>query len=166
VTARVLVAGVGNVFLGDDAFGVEVARRLSAGPLPAGVEVADYGIRGLHLALRLLDAPDLLVVADATPRGGPPGTLYVIEPDVEAGARPPADGHGMDVPAVLAAVRAMGGALPRVRIVGCEPATVEERMGLSPPVAAAIDPAVKLLRSILERELATAAAPAAEEAAP
>lgn len=79
--ARTLVAGVGNIFLGDDGFGVEVARRLAAEPLPEQVEVADIGVRGVHLAYQLLDGYDTLVLVDATTRGGAPGTLYLIEPD-------------------------------------------------------------------------------------
>jgi hydrogenase maturation protease len=164
VTARVLVAGVGNVFLGDDGFGVEVARRLADEGLAEGVEVADYGIRGVHLAFRLLDPPALLVVADTVSRGGPAGTLYVLEPDVEEGGAP-ADAHGMNLPAVLASVRAMGGALPPVRIVGCEPAVLDERMGLSPAVAQAVEPALSLVRARVARGLA-GAADAKEEASP
>jgi hydrogenase maturation protease len=145
---NVLVAGVGNVFLGDDGFGGEVARRLAREALPAGVEVADFGIRGIHLAYRLLEPVSLLVVADLARRGGPPGTLYVIEPDL--GALPPggADAHGFDLPSVFAAVKDLGGRLPPVRIVGCEPASVDEGMGLSPPVEAAVGPAVALVREI------------------
>ena len=159
ITRRVLVAGVGNVFFGDDGFGVEVARRHAAERLPDEVEVADYGIRGIHLAYRLLERPDLLVVADALPRGEAPGTVYVVEPDLAAGPdEAAADAHGMSLPAVFAAVRAMGGALPRVRIVGCEPADVGEGMGLSPAVAAVADGAVSLLRGLVEAELKTAEA--------
>jgi hydrogenase maturation protease len=172
MSARVLVAGVGNVFLGDDGFGVEVARRLAAEGLP-GVEVEDFGIRGLHLAFRLLDPPALLVVADAVARGGPAGTLYVLEPDPPvdgdpaAGAAEATDGHGMHLPAVLAAARAMGAAPPRaVRIVGCEPADLGERMGLSAAVAAAVEPAVALVRSLAEEELGTTARDTVEEAVP
>lgn len=153
MSVRVLVACIGNVFLGDDGFGVEVARRLARAPLPATAEVVDYGIRGLHLAYRLLEPVDLLVVVDIVSRGGAPGTIHLIEPElggdgVCAGA---AEAHGMTVPAVFAAVQAMGGALPRVLLVGCEPAALDERMALSPPVAAAVDRAVELLHRILER---------------
>jgi hydrogenase maturation protease len=81
VSPRILVAGVGNVFRGDDGFGVAVARRLAHEPLPPGVELRDYGVRGVHLAYELLDGYDLLVLVDAVTRGSPPGTLYVIEPD-------------------------------------------------------------------------------------
>jgi hydrogenase maturation protease len=153
----VVVAGVGNVFLGDDGFGAEVARRLARQPLPAGLEVTDYGIRGLHLAYRLLDPVSLLVVADVARRGGAPGTLYVIEPDVEALAPGTADGHAFDLAAVFSAVRSMGGELPRIRIVACEPASLGERIGLSAPVEAAVEPALRLVRELVEREAATAA---------
>jgi len=153
---RALVAGVGNVFLGDDGFGVEVVRSLVGATLPAGVRVQDYGIRGLHLAYDLLDAPDLLVVVDITSRGGAPGTLYVLEPDPDAIERTLADGHGMDLGAVFAQVRQLGGRLPRTRILGCEPATVAEGIGLSEPVRRAIEPAVALVFDVLYRELAHA----------
>jgi hydrogenase maturation protease len=166
VSERVLVAGVGNVFLGDDGFGVEVVRRLGAEALPDGVAVADYGIRGLHLAFRLLVPLDLLVAVDAAPRGGAPGTLYLIEPDLGEGQESAGEAHGMSLPAVLATARMMGGVLPRVAVVGCEPADVAERMGLSPAVAAAVEPALAMVRSLIHRELTTAAAQAAREAGP
>jgi hydrogenase maturation protease len=159
-----LVAGVGNVFFGDDGFGVEVSRRLSAEPLPPGVEVADFGIRGLHLAYRLLEPLRALVIVDAVPRGGPAGTLYVLEPDADGDPEEAPDAHGMSLPAVFAAVRALGGALPRTRIVGCEPASVEERMGLSAAVEAAVRPAMRIVREVLEREVTSAAPGAAREA--
>ncbi|MGH3344279.1 MAG: hydrogenase maturation protease [Carbonactinosporaceae bacterium] len=151
---RVLVAGVGNVFLGDDGFGVEVAQRLAAEPLPEGVEVADFGIRGVHLAYQLLDGYDLLILVDAVTRGEEPGTVYVIEPDlgaVEPAGRdaPPVDAHGMAPDAVLALLKTFGGSVRRALVVACEPADVEERMGLSPPVAGAVDRAVGAVRELL-----------------
>ncbi len=153
MSAPILVAGVGNVLLGDDGFGVEVVRRLSAEPLPPDVEVADFGIGGLHLAFRLLDPLRLLVIVDLAPAGGAPGSLYVLEPEVEAAAPDGAgDAHGMHVAAVLAAARAMGATLPPIRIVGCEPLEVEEGIGLSPPVAAAVGPAAALVRELVERD--------------
>jgi len=166
VSERVLVAGVGNVFLGDDGFGVEVVRRLGAEALPDGVGVADYGIRGLHLAFRLLEPLDLLVAVDASPRGGAPGTLYLIEPELDEGEECPGEAHGMSLTAVFATARMMGGVLPRVAVVGCEPADLEERMGLSPAVAAAVEPALAMVRSLVHRELTSAAAEAAREARP
>jgi hydrogenase maturation protease len=150
---RVLVAGVGNIFLGDDAFGVEVAHRLTGERLPAGVRVADFGIRSLHLAYELLDgAYDLTILIDASVRGNRPGTLYVIEPDTGERNQPAADGHSMNPDSVFAAVRALGGTPGRVLIVGCEPSSVEEGMGLSAEVAAAAGEAVGLVRELLARE--------------
>lgn len=152
MSARILVACVGNVFFGDDGFGVEVARVLSRAQLPAGVVLRDVGIRGLHLAYELLDPPGLLVVVDALPRGGVPGTVYVLEPDLDEVLPGGADAHSVDLPSVFAMVRAMGGALPRVLVVGCEPEDVREGMGLSLPVEQAVAGAVALVEEILQRE--------------
>jgi hydrogenase maturation protease len=152
----ILVAGIGNIFLGDDGWGVEVVRRLASRPLPEGVRVADFGIRGVHLAFELLEHPDeTTVLVDITPRGGEPGTVYLIEPDLEAlagYATGPADAHGMTPDAVFALLRSMGGTPGRVWIVGCEPLTTEEEMGLSPPVEGAVDEAVMLILDLIERE--------------
>jgi len=158
VTGRVLVAGVGNLFLGDDGFGPEAARRLSARPLPDGVEVVDYGIRGMHLAYDLLAGYDTLVIVDAVPRGGRPGDVVVLEVGEEDLAGPSGDSgdfdaHGMEPTAMLASLGALGGRLPRTFVVGCEPADVAERIGLSPPVAAAVDRAVELVTGLLEKEV-------------
>lgn len=152
---RILVAGVGNVFFGDDGFGVAVARRLAAERLPAGTRVSDFGIRGVHLAYELLEPIDLLIVVDLAARGGSPGTLYVIEPEVDRADPPVAvDGaHGMDVCAVFASVRALGGTLPRVVIVGCEPACLDPRMALSPEVEGAVPGAIQLVHELAQREL-------------
>ncbi len=151
---RILIAGIGNIFLGDDAFGVEVANRLSTEDFPPEVRVADFGIRGLHLAYELLDGDyDTTILLDATPRGGKPGTVYLIEPDLSAEGPPvPADAHAMNPEAVFAAMRTLGGQPGRVLIVGCEPSCVEEGMGLSDPVAGAIGEAVRLVRKVVERE--------------
>src|SRR3954469_15120267 len=152
----VLVAGIGNIFLGDDGFGVEVVRRLSSRPLPAGVRVVDFGIRGVHLAFELLEHPDdVTILVDITPRGGEPGTVYLIEPDLEtlaAYAPGPADAHSMTPDAVFALLRSLGGTPGRVWIVGCEPLSLDEEMGLSPPVERAVDEAVGLILEVLERE--------------
>jgi hydrogenase maturation protease len=149
----VLVAGVGNIFLGDDGFGVEVARRLAAADLGPDVKVADFGIRGVHLAYELLDGYDLVILIDAAPRGDPPGTLYVIEPEEPAAPDPdevpPLDAHGMDPGAVLALLGVLGGHVDRLLVVGCEPAVVEEGMTLSPAVEAAVDPAVSLVQDLI-----------------
>jgi hydrogenase maturation protease len=155
---RVLVAGVGNVFLGDDGFGVEVARRLAGEPMPEGVRVADFGIRGVHLAYELLDGYRTAILVDAVPRGGEPGTVYVIEPDMLAaggdgdhGDHTLLDAHGMEPEAVLSMLRTLGGADVEVLIVGCEPAEVEERIGLSEPVAGSVDQAVAVVRELVDK---------------
>jgi hydrogenase maturation protease len=160
IAHRILVAGIGNVFLGDDGFGVALADRLGRRELPAGVHVVDYGIRGMDLAYALHDGWDAVLLLDATPRGQAPGTLYVIEPDpAQAGGA--FDAHGMNPLAVLALARALGGPLPRILVVGCEPETVmrgdEEDVvaAISEPVRAALDEGVALVESLL-RDLTTA----------
>jgi hydrogenase maturation protease len=151
--SRVLIAGIGNVFLGDDGFGVAVAKRLERELLPEGTRVVDFGIRGVHLAFDLLTPPDLLVLVDATSRRGEPGTLYVVDPEVDNDAEPTSpDAHSMDPRTVFMAVRQMGGTLPRTRIVGCEPADLSEGMCLSDPVQQAIEPAVEMIRRLIESE--------------
>ena len=156
---RVLVAGIGNVFLGDDGFGVALAGRLAKRELPPGVEVVDFGIRGMDLALAMQDDYAAVVLLDATPRGERPGTLYLIEPELPAEDTAP-DAHGMDPVKVLALARAMGGTPPRTLVVGCEPAThmgedsEEIVAALSEPVRAALDEGVRLVESLLQ-ELTT-----------
>lgn len=148
--SRVLVAGIGNVFRGDDGFGSAVAKRLEQESFADGVEVADYGIRGVHLAYQLLEGYDLLVLVDAVPRGDLPGTVYVIEPDpVTDGTGSPVDGHDMSPELVLGLLPKLGGSVGRVLIVGCEPATAEPGMELSAPVEAAIDEAAARVRDII-----------------
>lgn len=151
---RVLVAGVGNIFLGDDGFGVEVAQRLELEPLPEWVRVADFGIRGIHLAYELMDKQyELTLLVDATPRGGAPGTVYLIEPDLASlPASAPADAHGMNPEAVFAVLRTLGGAPGRVLIVGCEPVETREVIGLSATVTRAVDRAVQLVKDVIEKE--------------
>jgi hydrogenase maturation protease len=154
---RILVAGIGNVFLGDDGFGVALADRLARRTLPAGVEVVDFGIRGMDLAFAMQDGYDAVVLLDATPRGEPPGTLYVIEADLDPETRPAVDGHGLDPVSVIALVRAWGATPPRTFVVGCEPQTQIRAdrddlfAQLSEPVLAALDPAVKLVESLLAK---------------
>jgi hydrogenase maturation protease len=151
---RVLVAGIGNVFLGDDGFGVALAARIARRELPEGVDVVDFGIRGMDLALALLDGYDAAVLLDATPRGEPPGTLYVIEPEAGGDAVPEA--HAMDPVTVLALARAMGGTPPRMLVVGCEPQTrmsagdEEIVAAISEPVRAALDEAERLVGTVLD----------------
>jgi hydrogenase maturation protease len=155
----VLVAGIGNVFLGDDGFGVEVVRRLATTTLPAGVDVADYGIRGVHLAFDLAGGPhDALVLVDAVPLDEPPGTLAVLEVPLDgAPARGASvDGHSITPVAVLDLLRTLGGSLRRAVVVGCRPAVLAEGIGLSPPVQAAVDPAVRLVADVVPDLLDTA----------
>jgi hydrogenase maturation protease len=151
-TARVLVAGIGNLFLGDDGFGPEVVRQLAAGDaLPRAVRVTDYGIRGMHLAYDLLDPYDAVVLVDALPGESAPGRVEVFEVaanDVDGGEL---DAHGMDPVAVLAGVRKLGGTLPPTYIVGCRVADVDDGIGLSPPVAAAVPEAVAAVRELVGR---------------
>ena len=145
---RILVAGVGNIFFGDDGFGVEVSRRLSERALPEGVQVKDFGIRGLDLTYALLDGWDAAILVDALPRGGDPGTLYVLDPAADA-VPPVLDPHAMHPARVLAMARELGGTPPILRVVGCEPGAAEEmQMGLSPAVAAAVDPACTLVEQL------------------
>jgi hydrogenase maturation protease len=150
---RVLVAGIGNIFLGDDGFGVETVRALSTRPLPGHVEAADIGVRGVHLAYRLLDGYDTVILVDATGRGAEPGTLHVIEPEV-TGAPAAPDGHRMTPDAVLALLGtlcASTGEQPprRTLVVGCEPARLDEGIGLSPAVSEAVPRAVRLIEELL-----------------
>lgn len=148
-----LVAGIGNIFLGDDAFGVELAALLRAEELPEDVQVADYGIAGMHLAYDLLEiAPDTTILLDAIPRGGDPGTLYLLEidsDDIPEADEAGVEAHGMQPDAVLTMVRNLGGSPGRTLLVGCEPATTEEHMGLSEPVAAALAQAVVMVKDVL-----------------
>jgi hydrogenase maturation protease len=159
---RVLVACVGNIFLGDDAFGVEVAKRLALRPRPDEVRVTDFGIRGFDLALALLDDFEAVILVDATRRGGRPGTLYLLEHEMSeafasADPLPTVDTHSMDPLKVLRLVEALGGRVRRLLVVGCEPAEIsteqEMEMGLSDPVRAVLDEAVSLIQSVVERIL-------------
>jgi hydrogenase maturation protease len=160
VSDHTLVAGIGNVFLSDDAFGVEVAQRLADRPLPEGVRAEDYGIRGIHLAYELLDGYDTLVLIDAVPIGQPPGTLAVIEPEVDAdSAIAMVDAHTMSPDVVLATLARLGGSVGRILIVGCQPADLREGIGLSPAVAAVVDDAADLCLEVLDA-VATQARPA------
>lgn len=149
-TARVLVAGIGNVFLGDDGFGVALAGRLARGEPRPGVDVVDFGIRGMDLAYALLGDYEAAILLDAAPRGEPPGTLYVIEPEVDEESELPPDAHGMDPVRVLALARALGGTPPRTLVVGCEPQSEDNVGVLSEPVRAALDEGVRLVESLLD----------------
>jgi hydrogenase maturation protease len=156
---RVLIACIGNIFLGDDGFGTEVARRLAQRELPPGVVVRDFGIRGFDLTYALLDPYKLVILVDACPRGGKPGTLYLIEPDLsrpgeDDSALPAVETHGMNPMAVLRVVRSLGGPSARVLVVGCEPADLgsdDGKLGLSTAVEAAIDGAIQMIEDMIER---------------
>ena len=161
-TKKVLIAGIGNIFLADDGFGVEVAGRLANHSFPSGVRVADFGIRGFDLAYALMEGYETTILVDAYPGQGQPGTLFVVEPDLEdldSGQAQQGfiEPHGMNPINVLRMAKTMGGQLKRVLVVGCVPATLgpeEGQMGLSEPVAAAVDEAVKLVDSLVTRILA------------
>jgi hydrogenase maturation protease len=156
----VLIAGIGNIFLGDDAFGVEVARRLANRKLPERVKLVDFGIRGFDLAYALLDGFDVTILVDACPRGGTPGTLYVIEPDLNVNLQDSAeagqtsvDAHSMNPMNVIRMAKSMGGELKRILLVGCEPLTLgpeEGTMGLSEPVAKMVEEAANRIESLVE----------------
>jgi hydrogenase maturation protease len=157
----ILVAGVGNIFLGDDAFGVEVARSLAKRSLPESALVRDFGIRGFDLAYSLLDPWDAAILVDALPRGKAPGTLYVVKPDLTPGAPVSPDRainpHGMDPVRVLNLAASMGTIPELIFVVGCEPNdfgdALEGRMGLSPPVQTAVEEASNMVEELIGRIL-------------
>jgi hydrogenase maturation protease len=148
VPARILVAGIGNIFLGDDGFGSEVVRH--ADIEESGVRVVDYGIRGMHLAYDLLEEWDTLVLVDAVPNRGSPGALHVFQADHESTSGAAGlDAHSMDPEAVFASLRALGGTPPYTLVVGCEAGSVEEGMGLTDPVAKAVPRAARAVQEIV-----------------
>jgi hydrogenase maturation protease len=164
---RILVAGIGNIFLGDDGFGAEVIRRLLAEPPREGVELRDFGTGGLKLAYDLMQGYDALILVDASKRGAAPGTLYVIEPEAEAISQDltqggPIDPHWTDTETVLRFVKSLGAWPATVRVVACEPAAEELTIGLSQPVRSALDQAVELVKSTLEEILHEQGEPAYE----
>ena len=165
---NVLIAGVGNIFLGDDGFGVEVAKRLAATDLPSWVQVADYGISGMHLAYDLADGYETAILVDTAQRGEAPGTLTVIEagrPAEPAGAFAQTrmfDAHGMQPDVVLGVLDMLGASPARVLVVGCEPASLDYGMELSEPVAKAVDAAVQIVMDLIA-ESADKTASSAEE---
>jgi hydrogenase maturation protease len=171
MTGRILVAGVGNIFLGDDGFGVEVAQSLSRRQLPESLMVKDFGIRGFDLAYTLLDPWHTVIIVDALPRGEAAGTVYVVEPDparfsgtgsADAALNP----HGMDPVQVLNLAASLGTIVARVLVVGCEPLDfgdeIEGRMGLSAPVQAAVEVAANTIVDLAGRILSTKDAPGNE----
>ena len=159
VKPRILIAGIGNIFLGDDGFGVEVVRRLAGHALPEAVRVVDFGIRGLDLVYALQDGYETTILIDAFPHGQTPGTVSVVEPDAnEISASPGGfvEPHSMHPMNVLRMATAMHGSLKRVLLVGCEPATLggdEGHMGLSEPVEAAVEEAVKATEALVKKIL-------------
>ena len=156
---RVLVAGIGNIFLGDDGFGVEVVKRLAARKIADGVRIADFGIRSLDLAYALQDGYETTILVDAYAHGQPPGTVSLIEPDLDNLGEPDAamvEAHSMNPLSVLRMVMAMSAVPKNVLLVGCEPLTFggeEGYMGLSAPVEAAVDEAAKMVNAVVERVL-------------
>ena len=159
MTERILVAGIGNIFLGDDGFGSEVVRHATIPHDDPSVRVTDYGIRGMHLAYDLLDEWDTLVLVDAVPSRGTPGRLHVFQADHESHPAPTGlDAHSMDPAAVFAGLRALGGSPPYTVVVGCEAGSVEEGIGLTEPVAKAVPRAVRAVEDIVAA-LQTAASP-------
>jgi hydrogenase maturation protease len=165
-TGNILVAGVGNIFLGDDAFGVEVVQHLARRTLPENVRVVDFGIRSYDLTYALMEPWELVILVDAVPRGGEPGTLYTIEPQLAQSSEPPAesgfDAHSMNPVSVLQLVHNLGGKIGPMLVVGCEPATVDAdeggQMGLSDPVQSAVDEAICMIEELIAGTRKTTAA--------
>ncbi|WP_210085656.1 hydrogenase maturation protease [Mycobacterium sp. OAE908] len=154
MTSTILVAGIGNIFLGDDGFGPEVIRHAPQRVTDPRVRLVDYGIRGMHLAYDLLDGCEALVLIDAIPSRGSPGAVHVFEADHESlTAATGLDAHAMDPTAVFASLNALGGTPPYTVVIGCEAADVDEGIGLSPAVAAAIPEAVRALEDVIARLL-------------
>jgi hydrogenase maturation protease len=150
---NVLVAGIGNIFLSDDGFGVEVVKHIDVTRWPEDVRkdvtVSDFGIRGVHLSYELLNDYDALVLIDAMPLGEAPGTVVTFEPDVESIDATSVDAHSMSPAVVLGLLAGMGADLPHVVVVGCQPLTLEEGMGLSDAVMAAVAPAAEAVVQVV-----------------
>jgi len=152
---RVFVVGVGNIFLGDDAFGLEVVKRLQRRPRPDGVRVEDFGIRGVHLAYALLEGYDLVILVDTVDLADKPGTVAVLEPEIASAGEVLPDAHDLDPVAVLGLLADLGGSVGRMLVVGCQPARLGEQMGLSEPVEAAVDEAVRVVEELVNEQLST-----------
>ena len=149
---KVLVAGIGNIFLGDDGFGPEVIRHVPEQVASPRVRVVDYGIRGMHLAYDLLDGCEALILVDALPNRGTPGAVHVFEADHETlTAQVGLDAHAMDPAAVFASLAALGGTAPYTVVIGCEVDNVDEGMGLTGAVAAAVPAAVNAIEDVVAR---------------
>ena len=152
---RILVAGIGNIFFGDDAFGVEVVRRLKAHPLRREISAVDFGIRGIDLSYALLEEYDSVILVDAVRHGGAPGTLYLLEIGEAQTACTP-NLHGLDPANALGLAKAMGAKLENIVLIGCEPEAFvaeSDEVRLSPSVAAAIDSAVAWVREVVDDHL-------------
>jgi hydrogenase maturation protease len=153
-TKKILVAGIGNIFLGDDGFGVEVAQRLTTRKFPGNVTVRDFGIRGYDLTFALIDDYDAAILIDACPHGQPPGTVSVIEPELDAQpGRAMLDAHTMNPVQVLGLAREMGPLPKQILLVACEPASLggdQGEIGLSAEVKAAVDKAVEKVEALIE----------------
>jgi hydrogenase maturation protease len=164
---RILVAGIGNIFFGDDAFGCEVASQLRRKPLPEGVRVIDFGIRSYDLAYAIMDGYDATILVDATPQGSAPGTIYLIEPDLKKLDELPdeaVNAHSMNPVRVLQLVRSLGGKPGWLRVVGCDPAVLETEegaMGLTEKVQAAVAPAIEMIETLIRKILEEAGNPVA-----
>ena len=163
---NILIAGIGNIFFGDDAFGCEVAAQLMRRPLPEGVRVIDFGIRSYDLAYAMMDGPDVTIFIDATPRGQPPGTIYLLEPDkniLDSDFGEVVNAHSMNPVRVLQLIHSLGGQPGRLYLVGCEPAVLETEegaMGLSEKVQAAVAPAIEMIETLIREILEEAGNPA------
>ena len=163
---NILIAGIGNIFFGDDAFGCEVAAQLMRRPLPEGVRVIDFGIRSYDLAYAMMNGPDVTIFIDATPRGQPPGTIYLLEPDkniLDSNFGEVVNAHSMNPVRVLQLIHSLGGQPGRLYLVGCEPAVLETEegaMGLSEKVQAAVAPAIEMIETLIREILKEAGNPA------
>jgi hydrogenase maturation protease len=163
---NILIAGIGNIFFGDDAFGCEVAAQLMRRPLPEGVRVIDFGIRSYDLAYAMMDGPDVTIFIDATPRGQPPGTIYLLAPDkniLDSNFGEVVNAHSMNPVRVLQLIHSLGGQPGRLYLVGCEPAVLETEegaMGLSEKVQAAVAPAIEMIETLIREILEEAGNPA------
>ncbi len=153
---RIFVVGVGNIFLGDDGFGVEVATRMRRRPIPDGVRVEDYGIRGVHLAYALLEGSfDLVILVDTLDVGGEPGSISIFEPELGGMGDVLPDAHDLDPASVMGLLAGLGGSVGRMLVVGCQPSALAEEMGLSPPVEAAVEEAIRVVEELVQEQLST-----------
>ncbi|HWI04689.1 MAG TPA: hydrogenase maturation protease [Acidimicrobiales bacterium] len=154
--ARIFVVGVGNIFLGDDGFGVEVATRMRRRPVPDGVRVEEYGIRGVHLAYALLEGGfDLVVLVDTLDVGEEPGAVSVFESELGDAGEVLPDAHDLDPASVMGLLAGLGGSVGRMLVVGCQPSNLEERIGLSPAVEAAVEEAITVVEELVQEQLST-----------